>query len=263
MDQPLDPCPLDIRDVVRLTGLTSRALRFYEARGLLEPLRTYSGRRLYGPAELERINHIVAMKRAGLTLSQIGALTRDRRLDLGALIDAQIAALDAKREEVGQARALLLIVKSRLDRGEPVDAATFCSLISNEELSMTKDQWDKVTDRYFTPAQKQDFAEAMGKMPEGFDQDAYTAQWAELGQRAKAAIPLGPDSPEAQAIYDDWQAQLAPFKAVATPGMMTGVTTMYEKMDEWQSKPNAPSPGFDAETFRFIQEIGRGREPVG
>ena len=43
--------PLDIRDVVRMTGLTSRALRFYEARGLVTPLRTYSGRRLYGPAD--------------------------------------------------------------------------------------------------------------------------------------------------------------------------------------------------------------------
>lgn len=263
MEQPLDIRPIDVRDVVRMTGLTSRALRFYEARGLVMPLRTYSGRRLYGAAELERINQIVAMKRAGLTLAQIGALTRDRKLDLGALVDAQIAALDAKAKELGAARALLLTVKSRLDRGESVDAATFCSLISTEELTMTKDQWDKATGHYFTNEQKQEFATTMGKMPEGFDQDAYTAQWAELGRRAKAAIPLGPDSPEAQAIYDDWQAQLAPFKAVATPGMMTGVTTMYEKMDEWQSKPDAPSPGFDAETFRFIQEIGRGRKPAG
>ena len=31
---------LDIREVVRKTGLTSRALRFYEARGLVAPVRT-------------------------------------------------------------------------------------------------------------------------------------------------------------------------------------------------------------------------------
>ena len=78
--------PLDIREVVRMTGLTSRALRFYEARGLVAPLRTYGGRRLYGPSELERINQIVALKRAGLTLAQIGALTLGRKLDLAALI---------------------------------------------------------------------------------------------------------------------------------------------------------------------------------
>ena len=79
----------------------------------------------------------------------------------------------------------------------------------------------------------------------------------------KAAIPLGPDSPEAQALYDEWQDLLAPFKAVATPAMMAGATKMYEKMGEWQSEPGAPSPGFDAETFGFIQAIGRGRKAQG
>ena len=252
MDQPLD-----IRDVVRLTGLTSRALRFYEARGLVMPLRTYSGRRLYGPGELERINQIVAMKRAGLTLAQIGALTRDRKLDLGALVDAQIAALDAKAKELGAARALLLTVKSRIDRGEPVDAETFCSLISNEELTMTKDQWDKVTDRYFTPAQKAEFAERMRDVPPGFDQDDYNAKWADLGKRVAAAIPLGPDGAEAAALFDEWQELLKPFTQVASPAMMQGVTNFYEKMGEWQGEmPGAP---FNAEVFKFIQEIGRRR----
>ena len=69
---------LDIREVVRRTGLTSRALRFYEARGLVAPLRTHNGRRLYGAAALERINQIVALKRAGLTLAQIQRLTSRR-----------------------------------------------------------------------------------------------------------------------------------------------------------------------------------------
>jgi MerR family transcriptional regulator, thiopeptide resistance regulator len=54
---------LDIAEVVRRTGLTSRALRFYEARGLVKPLRTDSGRRLYGAGELEQIAQVQA--RAG------------------------------------------------------------------------------------------------------------------------------------------------------------------------------------------------------
>lgn len=73
---------LDIREVVRRTGLTSRALRFYEARGLLAPLRTNSGRRLYGAAALERLNQILALKRAGLTLAQIQRLTARAPIDL-------------------------------------------------------------------------------------------------------------------------------------------------------------------------------------
>jgi DNA-binding transcriptional MerR regulator len=132
--------PLDISEVCRRTGLTSRALRFYEARGLLAPLRTYSGRRLYGPGELERINLIVSLKRAGLTLSQIARLTGRGGLDLKQLVDAQLAVIAERRAELREAEALLLNVKSRIDRGEPVDAATFCSLIKNEDLIMTKGQ---------------------------------------------------------------------------------------------------------------------------
>jgi len=50
---------LDIAEVVRRTGLTARALRFYEARGLVQPLRTHAGRRLYGRGEFERINQVM------------------------------------------------------------------------------------------------------------------------------------------------------------------------------------------------------------
>jgi len=117
---------------------------------LVKPLRTHSGRRAYGSGELEQVNRIVALKRAGLTLAQIASLTGDRRLDLGKLIDLQLETLDAKRAELDEARSLLLSVKSRIARGEPVDAATFRSLIKNEDLMMSKDQWDKVSERYLT-----------------------------------------------------------------------------------------------------------------
>lgn len=246
---------LDIRDVARRTGLTSRALRFYEARGLVKPLRTHSGRRVYGRAELEQVNRIVALKRAGLTLSQIASLTGDRRLDLGKLIDLQLETLESRRAELDEARSLLLSVKSRIDRGEPVDAATFCSLIKNEDLMMSKDQWDKVSERYLTEEQRADFA--ANPPPAGFDHEEYSRKWADLGKRVQAAIPLGAASPEAQKLYDEWQELLAPFTAVATPGMMAGVTNLYERMDEWKGEvPNAP---FTPEAFRFIQEIGRNR----
>jgi len=246
---------LDIREVARKTGLTSRALRFYEARGLVMPLRTHSGRRLYGRSELEQVNRIVALKRAGLTLSQIASLSGDRRLDLGKLVDLQLATLEAKQAELEEARGLLLSVKSRIDRGEPVDAATFCSLIKNKDLMMSEDQWDKVSERYLTEEQRAEFA--ANPPPAGFDHTEYSRKWADLGKRVQVAIPFGAESPEAQELYDEWQELLAPFTGVATPGMMAGVTNLYERMDEWEGEvPDAP---FTPEAFRFIQEIGRKR----
>jgi MerR family transcriptional regulator, thiopeptide resistance regulator len=254
MDQPIDA--IDIREVVRRTGLTSRALRFYEARGLLKPLRTYSGRRLYGRAELERIQQILALKRAGLSLAQIGRLTARGNMDLKSIVAAQLKLIEERKAELDEAKALLLSVKSRIDRGEPVDAATFCSLIRQGDKIMQPEDWKKVTDRYFSEEEKAHWAEHPPQ--DGFDQEEYSRKWADLGKRVQAAIPLGAESPEAQALYDEWQELLAPFKAVATPQMMEGATRFYERMDEWHGDmPQAP---FTPEAFRFIQETGRRRK---
>ena len=251
MDQPLD-----IRDVARRTGLTSRALRFYEARGLLKPLRTYNGRRFYGRGELERIQHILALKRAGLSLAQIGKLTERGPLNLGALVDAQLQLIEERKADLEEAKALLLNVKSRIDRGEPVDAETFCSLIRQGDRIMEAEDWKKVTDRYFSKEEQQHWAEHPPQP--GFDQAEYSRRWKDLGDRVQAAIPNGPDSAEAQKLYDEWQELLAPFTAVATPQMMAGATRLYEKMDEWQG--DVPQAPFTPEAFRFIQEIGQRRK---
>src|SRR3954454_18481566 len=252
--------PLDIRDVARRTGLTSRALRFYEARGLLKPLRTYSGRGLYGHGELERIQQILALKRAGLSLAQIGKLIARGNMDLGAIVDAQLKAIEERKAELDEARALLLTVKSRIDRGEPVDAATFCSLIRQGDKIMEAEDWKKVTDRYFSPEEQARWADRMKEVPpQDFDQVEYSRKWKDLGDRVQAAIPGGPQTADAQALYDEWQALLAPFTAVATPEMMQGATRLYERMDEWHG--DVPAAPFTPEAFRFIQEIGRRRKP--
>ena len=248
---------LDIRDVARRTGLTSRALRFYEARGLLKPLRTYSGRRIYGRGELERIQQILALKRAGLSLAQIGKLTARGNMDLRAIVEAQLKVIEERKAELDEAKALLLSVKSRIDRGEPVDAATFCSLIRQGDKIMEAEDWKKVTDRYFSKEEQARWAEKMKDAPAEFDQEEYSRRWKDLGSRVEAAIPLGPDSPKAQALYDEWQALLAPFKAVATPEMMAGATNLYQRMGEWEKDVPAP---FTSQAFAFIQEIGRRRK---
>lgn len=248
MDQPLD-----IREVARRTGLTSRALRFYEARGLLKPLRTYSGRRLYGRGDLERIQQILALKRTGLSLAQIAKLTSRGSLNLEAIVEAQLQLIDQRKSELEEAKALLLTVKSRIDRGEPVDAATFCSLIRQGDRIMEAEDWKKVTDRYFSKEEQERWEEHPPQP--GFDQAEYSRKWKELGDRVQAAIPNGPDTPQARALYEEWQELLAPFKAVATPEMVSGATRLYERMDEWHG--DAPQAPFTPEAFRFIREIGK------
>jgi DNA-binding transcriptional MerR regulator len=250
---------LDIAEVARLTDLTSRALRFYEARGLVAPLRTASGRRHYGPAELERLHHIVAMKRAGLTLAQIHRLTEGRRVDLRALVSAQLETLADREREISRSRELLEAILSRIDRSEPIDVATFCSLIRTGDTTMSEQKWRELHERYMSDEQLAAFKEAQAKLPPDYDQAAHDAKWRDLDRRIHAALPMDPASPEAQAFLDEWDALIQPFLAVATPEMLEGVKNLHEHMDDWQGDVDN---SFSLEAFRFHQEAHKAREAM-
>lgn len=244
---------IDIAEVARRTGLTARALRFYEARGLIKPLRSASGRRHYGPGELARVHAVIALKRAGFSIAAIAGMLSDRRADLGRLVAAQIAEVDARAAELAQTRSLLLTVQSRIDRGEPIDVATLCSLIRQGNVTMEQEQWKAVSDRYLSEEAKADFAQANAAMPGDFDQAAYSAKWADLTGRIQAALPMDPQSAQAKAFYAEWQELLAPFTAMATPAMMQGVSKMYDGIDQWKGEMQPP---FSSDVWAFIKSVG-------
>lgn len=116
---------------------------------------------------------------------------------------------------------------------------------------MEHENWKAVSDRYLTEEAKADFA--ANPAPQGFDQAAYSAKWADLAGRIEAALPMDPASAEARAFHDEWQALIAPFKAMATPAMMQGVTRMYDNIGEWEGMQQAP---FSSAVWDFIKSVG-------
>jgi MerR family redox-sensitive transcriptional activator SoxR len=63
---------LTIGEVVRRSGVSASALRFYEERGLIASERAGSGHRRYTRPVLRRIAFIMFAQRIGLTLEEIG-----------------------------------------------------------------------------------------------------------------------------------------------------------------------------------------------
>ena len=53
---------LNPSDAARQLGVSAKALRLYEQRGLIAPLRTAAGWRAYGPDEMTRASEIVALR---------------------------------------------------------------------------------------------------------------------------------------------------------------------------------------------------------
>lgn len=250
---------LDIADVAAATDLSSRALRFYEARGLIRPLRTASGRRVFGAGELERLHAIVALKRAGFTLAAIGQMLDRPDARLGPMIAAQTAAVEAQQLALAETANLLRSIQSRIDAGERIDVATLCSLIRKGNI-MTTNQWKAVIDDHFTDVEKAEWAEREAALPADFDPVAYQAQWAALGRRIEAALPMDPASDAALGFLREWQALLAPFAAVATPAMMAGAARLHDARDAWDGQAD---PGFSAEVWQFIRAAGAAQGAEG
>jgi DNA-binding transcriptional MerR regulator len=103
---------LRIQEVAAETGLTTRAIRYYEELGLLEPAARSDGAyRLFDASDLERLRFIKELRDdAGFSLAQIGQLLEDD------------AARERNRErfrtasDPGERRQLIIEARDRVDR---------------------------------------------------------------------------------------------------------------------------------------------------
>lgn len=110
---------MTIGEIARRSGFTIKALRYYERRGLLPPAgRRPSGYRIYGEADLHRLEFIQQAKALGLTLEAIrelvvpgdnGARPRILRVLEGRIEQTtrQIVVLTQLRRKLRQRRSAL------------------------------------------------------------------------------------------------------------------------------------------------------------
>ena len=102
--------------LARLTGLARASLLHYESLGLLKPVgRTAAGYRLYGQAEIERLQSIRKYRDAGLSLAAIRDLcAAPRRTEPAAIIEARLSAISVEVERLKmQQRLLARLLASR------------------------------------------------------------------------------------------------------------------------------------------------------
>lgn len=65
---------IPIGEMARRTGLTVSAIRFYEAKGLIEPVRTSGNQRRFLRSDIRRVSFILIAQQLGLSLEEIDNL---------------------------------------------------------------------------------------------------------------------------------------------------------------------------------------------
>lgn len=95
-------------------GVSPKALRLYEQRGLMAPIRSAAGWRVYGPDEMRQARQIAALRALGFSLAQVERVLKGDARGLAAALEAHQGGLEARLrqlvatiESVGQLRERL------------------------------------------------------------------------------------------------------------------------------------------------------------
>ena len=93
---------LTINEAAETTGWSPRMLRYIEREGLIEPRRSESGYRLYGPGELQRLRTLrELLAEHDMSLGDAGfALRLNRDTALSGAVEAWLESSPSKPEEV-------------------------------------------------------------------------------------------------------------------------------------------------------------------
>ncbi|WP_084130209.1 MerR family transcriptional regulator [Demequina sp. NBRC 110055] len=232
------PDTLDIAKLARLSGVTSRTLRHYDAIGLLSPAHTGNdGRRHYGRDEVLRLQHILVLRELGTPLSEIARIVDadDPAVTIATLRD-HLGALTAERDRFARLAATVASTIDSLEKGHTMSNEEMLDGFKHHKYEPeARERWgDDAVDR--SNAQWK----ALGK--EG--QQRHLDSHREVVEALGAAIRVGfaPDSDEVQAIVTQHHAWLSLFWT-PTAESYRGITQMYVDDERFRRNYDEVAPG--------------------
>jgi len=91
---------LNPSEAAKHLGISAKALRLYEQRGLIAPIRSAAGWRSYGPDEIARAGEIAALRALGLSLGQVARVLGGDSLSLESALAEHQATLESHAHKI-------------------------------------------------------------------------------------------------------------------------------------------------------------------
>jgi DNA-binding transcriptional MerR regulator len=117
---------LNPSEAARRLGVSAKALRLYEQRGLVAPVRTAAGWRAYGPGEMTRAAEIASLRALGLSLAQVARVLGGDSQSLEPALAAHQATLEGRIRQVADAIEKVRGLRADLARGPPSESWCSC-----------------------------------------------------------------------------------------------------------------------------------------
>lgn len=109
-------------------GVSAKALRIYEQRGLVSPVRNAAGWRSYGPDEMQRGREIVSLRALGLSLAQVAGVLKGGSEGLEPALAAHQAVLEGHARQLAGTIERVRGMRANLGRGQAPTVAELACL---------------------------------------------------------------------------------------------------------------------------------------
>ncbi len=214
------PPPWKVGELARRTGLSVRTLHWYDEIGLLTPsYHSATGHRLYTPADVARLQQILALRQLGFALEEVRACLDDADFSPLSLMEMHLARL---REQIDAQRRLcerLEAMAALLRAAETVSVEDFLQVI--EGMTMIE--------KYYTSEQLEQLKARKEHVGEERIRQVQE-EWPRLQAEVRAEMDKGSDPASApvQALARRWMALIQEFTG-GDPGIEKSLRTMYQQ----------------------------------
>ncbi|MPM69918.1 HTH-type transcriptional activator mta [bioreactor metagenome] len=234
-----------VTKLARLSGVSARTLRYYDAVGLLRPGRvTESGYRIYGKEQVDKLQQVLFYRELGMPLSDIAKLLETPGFDKSAALKTHLAAMMEERERLTVLITTLEKTITHEEAGtlmndkEKFEGFKREAVVKNEEKYGTE-----IREKYGDEAVDASNAKLMGLTKAEYDamQQEGEALLALLDTAvAEGADPTGPKGKTACEMHKKWLMYTWP---TYSPKAHKGLGTMYTADERFTAYYDKGRPG--------------------
>jgi DNA-binding transcriptional MerR regulator len=236
------------KETAERLGISVKALRVYEARGLVSPRRTAAGWRIYGDDDLRTLHKVLTLKALGFGLAEIETLLHEG-VDLAQMLAAQAAGIEERLARLIFAKQVLASARARLAAGVDLSVDELVTLTQETTMNTTPwtDAHETLARRHFDAAQMDTLA-ARKLSPEL--QATLFTEWQALIEEAERLREGPADSPQALALARRWSALARRFSG-GDAELERALATWYE--EGFADAATARLMPFSREVWDFVR----------
>jgi DNA-binding transcriptional MerR regulator len=195
-----------VKALADLAGVSRRTLRYYDKIGLLKPARiNSSGYRIYGPAEVDRLQLILFYRALGVRLGEIRQIMEDPDFDAEAALRRHHGQLLEERSRIDRLIRNVEQTMEAKEGGRDMKDKDKFEGFKDEKLQENEAQYgEEIREKYGEDTVRASNEKWMG-MSEA-DYDRMTAVEAELKAVLKEAVddPTEEHAREAARLHKEW-----------------------------------------------------------